>query len=171
MKDKEQTVRTYSPMVYRLAFSLLKNREDAEDIHQEVFCKYLKTAIRFDSEEHAKAWFIRVTVNCCKNYWKSAWNRKRVDVEQDAENTSARGTSNINAFGTILQAEPDERSEKVIETVKTLPQKYRVVIHLFYYEELSVEEISRCLSQKPATVRTHLTRARAILREKLKEEI
>lgn len=133
---------------------------------EEVFCKYLESSIEFDNEEHAKAWFIRVTVNCCKNYWKSAWNRKRVDLKQ--ENMSG---DNIGAPATKMQAETDERSDKVIETVKTLPQKYRVVVHLFYYEDLSVEEISHYLSQKPSTVRTQLTRARAILREKLKEEV
>lgn len=69
-------IETYSDMVYRLAFAAVKNRFDADDIHQEVFVRYLKNVPVFQNAEHEKAWFLRVTINCCKNHWKSAWIRK-----------------------------------------------------------------------------------------------
>lgn len=152
----ENIIRKYSDTVYRLAFSLLKSQTEADDIHQEVFIRYLKSPVSFQSSEHAKAWFIRVTVNCCKNYWKSAWFRKRAPLEENAE---------------MPEEQPDDRQEALIERVKTLPRKYRVVIHLFYFEDMCVEEISQLLHKNPSTVRTQLTRARALLKEMLKEEI
>lgn len=145
-----EMIRKYSPMVYRMAYSLLKDQYDAEDIHQEVFEKYLKKRPRFESAEHEKAWFLRVTVNSCKNLWKTAWRQKVVSLEEEM------------ADG-VVQDKPDE----IIDIVKQLPQKYRIVIHLFYYEELTIEEIAKVLNAKPSTVRTHLTRARAKLKELL----
>ncbi|MBR1931151.1 MAG: sigma-70 family RNA polymerase sigma factor [Lachnospiraceae bacterium] len=141
-------------MVYRMAYSLLKDRYDAEDIHQEVFMNYLKRRPRFESDEHAKAWFLRVTINACKNVLKTAW-RKRVvslgETDLDRLEVSEEGAG--------------EALDDIAAMVKRLPQKYRIVIHLFYYEELSVLEIAEILHAKPSTVRTQLTRARAKLKE------
>lgn len=157
----QQTIELYSPMVYRLAYSLVKNRADAEDIHQEVFVKYIKKAPCFESSEHEKAWFIRVTTNLCKNWWKSAWQRRITFLSEYEE-------ADREVF--LSQSFREEHFE-IMEIVRTLPQKYRAVIHLFYYEQLSVEEIAGILALKPSTVRTHLTRARQRLSELLKEDI
>ena len=158
----QNKIKTYSPMVYRLAYSLVKNRVDADDIHQEVFIKYIKYKPCFESAEHEKAWFIKVTTNQCKNWWKTAWRRKMVSLsEYEEEDRNMAG----------LQDKEADTDSDIIEIVKTLPQKYRVVIHLFYYEQLSVEEISGILGLKASTVRTHLTRARKRLSEMLKEDI
>ena len=73
----EEVIRRRSDMVYRLAFSLVKSKADAEDIYQDVFMQYIKRGPVFDSHEHEKAWFVRVTVNRCKNHWKSPWVRRR----------------------------------------------------------------------------------------------
>ena len=154
----QKVIEKYSPMVYRLAYSLVKNRADADDIHQEVFLKYMKYRPRFESEEHEKAWFIRVTTNQCRNWWKTAWRKRIVSLSEYKEEDD---TQNFSV----------EKNEDIIETVKLLPRKYRVVIHLFYYEELSVEEISNILGRKASTVRTQLTRARKQLSELLKEDI
>ena len=157
----QQTIELYSPMVYRLAYSLVKSRADADDIHQEVFVKYIKYEPCFENAEHEKAWFIRVTTNLCKNLWKSAWKR-RISFLSEYEDEDWEG---------VLSKSVHEEVNDIIETVRTLPQKYRIVVHLFYYEQLSVEEIAKILALKPSTVRTHLTRARQQLSRLLKEDI
>lgn len=159
--NSKRTIETYSPMVYRLAYSLVKSRTDAEDIHQEVFLRYLKYKPCFKSEEHEKAWFIRVTMNLCKNLWKMVWRRRIVSLSEYEEDR----------VSSSLQEQEPGAEDNIIAVVKTLPQKYRVVIHLFYYEELSVDEIAWVLDLKPSNVRTQLTRARKKLGELLKEEI
>lgn len=147
-------IEKYSPVVYRMAYSMVKNTQDAEDIHQEVFLKYLAKRPEFEGEEHTKAWFLRVTINLAKNMWKTAWRQRVVSLgDVDREETEAQ-----------------QEEDKLIETVKRLPQKYRTVVHLFYYEEYSLEEIADILKAKPSTVRTWLTRARQKLKELLKED-
>ena len=74
--DDIKTIQKYSDMVYKLAYSMVKDQYDAEDIHQEVFIKYIDKSPNFESEEHEKAWFLRVTINLVKNLWKSAWKQK-----------------------------------------------------------------------------------------------
>lgn len=151
-----ETIEKYSFMVYRLAYSLVKNKSDAEDIHQEVFVRYITSKPIFENAEHEKAWFIRVTTNLCKNLWKTAWKRKVISLSEYEERIE-------NGIG--------YKEDSIIDVVKLLPQKYRVVIHLFYYEEMSIEEISKVLDLNPSTVRTHLTRARRKLGKILEEDI
>ena len=154
--DDLEVIEKYSNAVYRMAYSLVKNKYDADDIHQEVFAIYIVKRPKFENAEHERAWFMRVTVNLCKNLWKTAWRRKVVSLDEDFE-------ENIE-----MAAEP--KDDGIIEVVRMLPFKYRTVIHLFYYEELSIKEISEILKMKPSTVRTHLTRARAKLKELLEKE-
>lgn len=158
-EERIEFVKKYSGMVYRLAYSLVKNRSDADDIHQEVFVRLFKSQPVFENQEHEKAWLIRVTTNLCKNLWKTAWKRRVVSLsEWDKECAE--------------DSDPFEREEdSVIGVVKSLPEKYRVVIHLFYYEEMSVEEIAGVLGMLPSTVRTQLTRARRKMRKILEEDI
>ncbi len=151
-----------SDMVYRLAFSMVKSVQDAEDVHQEVFIRYIRTNPLFESREHERAWFIRVTTNLCKNLWKSAWRQKMVSMD------SLEETQEGNAY---VQQSLNEEEELLVETVKRLPFKYRMVVHLFYYEEMSLEEIAQALNLKSSNVRTRLTRARKMLREWLKEDV
>jgi len=154
--DDLEIISKYSDTVYRMAYSMVKNRYDADDIHQEVFVRYIRKRPKFESTEHENAWFLRVTINLCRNLWKTAWRRKVVSMEEDFVDETEM---------------PEETAEdQVIEAVKSLPQKYRVVIHLFYYEEMSIEEISEVLHAKPSTVRTHLTRARAKLKGLLEND-
>ena len=151
-----ETIEKYSLRVYRLAYSLVKNKSDADDIHQEVFVRYITSKPAFENAEHEKAWFIRVTTNLCKNLWKTAWKRKVISLSEYEERIE-------NGIG--------YKEDSIIDVVKLLPQKYRVVIHLFYYEEMSIEEISKVLDLNPSTVRTHLTRARRKLGKILEEDI
>lgn len=168
--DDLYIINKYSDMVYRMAYSLVKNKYDAEDIHQEVFVRYIGRKPKFESEDHEKAWFLRVTINLCKNLWKTAWRQKVISLGEDLEeNVEALNTmDNRNSMNGMETTESAEENA-LIDAVKKLPQKYRVVIHLFYYEELSIDAISKVLQMKPATVRTHLTRARAKLKRMLEE--
>ncbi len=138
----------YSRMLIKLAFTYVKNIADSEDIIQDVFVSLMKRGNGFESEEHEKAWLIRVTINKCKNHLKSSWNRLKVPLEEDI---------------TYL---PKEQSE-VLALVLDLPKKYRTVIHLFYYENYSMNEIAKMLSKKPATIGTWLSRGRNLLKIKL----
>lgn len=138
----------YSTMLIKLAFTYVKNMSDAEDITQDVFVSLIKRGSCFESEEHEKAWLLRVTINKCKNRLKSSWNRLNVPLEED------------------ISYLPEEESE-VLVTVLNLPPKYRTVIHLFYYENYSMNEIAKLLGKKPATIGTWLSRGRTILKSKL----
>ena len=148
---EEEIIKQYSDMVYRLAFARMGTRHDADEIFQEVFLRFIKKKPVFHEEEHCKAWFIRVTINCSKSFWSSSWFRNVQPIDDDI------------AFETKEDVDLHHELQK-------LPPKYREVIHLFYYEEMSIEEISNALDRKNSTVRTQLTRARAILKTFIKEE-
>ena len=148
----DEIIDKYSKTVYRLAFARTKNRADAEDITQEVFLSYLKNAPVFIDEEHEKAWFLKVTVNKTNSLFSSAWFRK---TEQLDENLSSPEKSYLS---------------EVLQAVMRLTEKYRTVIHLFYYEDLSVSQISEVLSLKQTTIKSQLSRAREMLKDYLSEE-
>lgn len=158
----EKVIRRNSETVYKLAYSLVRTRADADDIYQEVFLRYVRKAPAFESGEHERAWFMRVTINCCKNLWKSPWMQRRSVLENDALEREA--------LYERTACEIADEDQILIETVRQLPEKYRVVIHLFYYEEMSVEEIGKITKSKASTVRTRLTRARRQLKSMLKEK-
>lgn len=145
----DEVIEKYSKTVYRLAFAQVKSKHDADDVFQEVFLRYIRKNIEFDSEEHRKAWLIRVTINCSKKFWSSAWFKKTVILED-----------------TIAFTMPQEND--LHYALVELPSKYRMVLHLFYYESLRTDEISKILKVKPSTVRMQLTRGRTMLKEKLK---
>ena len=139
-------------MLLRVAYSQLNNRTEAEDAVQEVLLKYMEKAPVFQSEEHEKAWLLRVTINHCKNHLASAWFRKRADLDEG-----------IPAL--------DNEELEVVSAVAALPAKYRAVVHLYYFEGYSTKEIAEILHSRPNTVSSRLSRARALLAKALKEEI
>lgn len=157
MEAAEKSIRQYADMVYRLAFARTGNKSDADDIFQEVFLRYLQETKPFESEEHKKAWLIRVTINCAKKQLSSVWFRRTESIEEHL------------AYLEQICETPEE--VEIWQEVERLKPKYRTVIHLFYYEEYSVEEIAKLLGQKPSTVRTWLTRARQHLKRFLEEEV
>ena len=148
--DFEDIVVKYSDMVYKIAYAKVGNRSDADDIFQNVFLKYLNNKKPFINEEHRKAWLIKVTVNCSKSLFSSAWFKRTVPLTNEEP----------------VYIEPE--SLELHNVVMKLPSKYRVVIHLFYYEDMSIKQISETLKIKPSTVRAQLTRARNLLKDKLK---
>ena len=135
----------------RLCLIRLKNEADTEDIFQNVFLKYALSCVDFESAEHEKAWFIRVTINACKDLLKSFFRSRTVPLEELLEQP----------------AQVPRDYTDVLEAVLTLPQKYRDVVYLYYYEGYGAEEIGQLLRKSVNTVYTWLTRARKLLREKL----
>ncbi len=144
----------YSDMIYRIAYARTINRYDAEDIMENTFLKYIKCKKKFRDEEHRKAWLIKVTVNSCNSFFTSGWSRHRADLD-DAKDVSCS---------------PEFEKSEVYYAVEQLPEKYRVVIHLFYYEDMSIENITKILGTKESTVKSQLHRAREKLKDILKEE-
>ena len=147
--DTEQLFRAYADMVYRLAFLRTRSGADADDVLQEVFLRCLRAKPVWKDAEHQKAWFLTVTINCTKSLLTSAWRRHTVP-EQDGVLTMM------------------ERDTDVYAAVLALPQKYRTVIHLHYYEGYSVAEIAGLTGLNENTVKSHLFRARDMLRQQLK---
>lgn len=156
----EEVMRAYADMVYRLALSRTGNPTDADDILQEVFLRYIRAGKTYRDEEHRKAWLIRITINCAKSFRTTAWSRRRSSAEPD-ENTGAEDP----------RIREIETKSEVYGAVLALPEKYRVVIHLFYYEDLSVASIAKAVGIGESAVKSRLSRARAMLREALGEEI
>ena len=144
-----ETLQKYSNMVRRICFMYLHNREDVEDVFQEVFLKLLQTNKAFENEEHRKAWLCRITINKCKDLCKTFW-RKNVYTIEDLE----------------IPFEDGAESE-VMHAVLSLPQKFKDVIYLFYYEDYTAKEIAALLNQKENTIYSNLHRARQLLKRKL----
>ncbi len=151
-EDAERAIELYSDTVRRICMVHLKNYSDTEDIFQTVFLKYVLHSQTFESEEHEKAWIIRVTINACKDLLKSFFRAKTVPLEQAAE---------------IAGKSPEDPGYDVLEAVLALPEKYKDVVYLYYYEEYSAVEISHILKKNVNTVYTLLARARNLLKEQL----
>lgn len=161
--DFEKVLELYGKTVYRLAYARTGSVHDAEDVLQEVFLRYAKNEITFNDENHRKAWLLKVTSNCSKSLVTSSWNRRRYDADIES--------GAVNGFDTISNAAEDaernSRNKLIRSAVLKLPEKYRAVIHLFYFEGMSVEEISRIEEISISSVKTRLHRARKILKEHL----
>lgn len=151
MKEEliEEKIRKYSNMIYRLAFSMLKSKDDSEDIYQDVIIKFFNNIDTFKSEEHEKAWLIRVTINECNSLHRKGWFKNSAELDEEIP---------------YLDKETDE----VFYVVAELPVKYRTVIYLFYYEDYKVSEISKILDTNESTIKSQLSRAREMLKQKLK---
>lgn len=156
-KDEMEKILTeYGDMVYRMAYIQVKNRDVADDIYQEVWIRLIRQGNRIEPESHLKAWLLRTTINCCKDYWKSAWVQKIVgSMEKEVDE--------------VTMMEPDE-NHWVTECVQRLPQKYRTVIHLYYYEDYSQKEIAQLLGIKENTIASLLKRGRDRLKNMLEEK-
>ncbi len=154
MRSAEETNRAidrYGDMIRRICMVHLKNYADTEDIFQTVFLKYVLSSVVFESEEHEKAWLIRVTLNACRDLIKSFFRSRTVPLQEAL---------------TVEQDIPEDDRE-ILKAVLTLPPKYKDVVYLYYYEEYSAKEISHILKKNVNTVYTLLSRARGLLKEKL----
>ena len=158
----------YSDMVFRIAYLQTKSQAQAEDIHQDVFLALVQYSDRIRDEEHLKAWLSRVTQNACRKHFRSFWIKRTVfyDDTLSKEQDTAPAGMEAQAEGRVEDAlEAAEEKAMLLEHVQRLPEKNRVVIHLFYYENLSVKEIAYSLGITEQNVKTRLSRARDQLRE------
>lgn len=146
----EEVFLRYRDTVYRLALARTGSTHNADDVLQDVFLRYVRSAPLFLDEEHRKAWLLRVTVNCCNSLMGSAWRRHTVPMD---ENMGAR---------------PKEQSD-LWDTLQSLSPTLRTVIHLFYYEDRSVRDIAEILGISESAVKVRLHRARNKLRDLLEE--
>lgn len=150
-QDVSRAIGQYADTVRRLCMVYLKNEADTEDIFQTVFLKYALSDAAFESEEHEKAWIIRVTINACRDLLKSFFRSRTVPLEEIAH----------------LTAEVSGDSRWVLEAVLALPRQYRDVVYLHYYEGYTAAEIGEILRKNPNTVYTLLHRAREMLKKSL----
>ena len=152
-EERARAVERWGDMVWRLALARTANVQDAEDVFQEVFLRFFRHEDELQSDEHRKAWLIRCTVNRANSLLSSPWRRKTVPLEVAA------------------QVGVEDQYREVYSAVLSLPARYRAVIHLHYFEGLSVAEIAGTLNLPEGTVKSQLSRGRAFLRDLLNEEV
>ncbi|MBR5112446.1 MAG: sigma-70 family RNA polymerase sigma factor [Clostridia bacterium] len=150
----ETVVEKYKQPLFAAAFGVCRNADDADDAVQDAFIKYYQSDKEFDDEKHLRAWLIKVTVNRSKDIISSFWKRNRVSWEDYME--------------TVTFEMPEDRD--LFSAVMKLDDKYRTVIHLFYYEEYSVKEIADILGSRESTVKSQLSRGRLQLKMMLSED-
>lgn len=141
-------VHTYSPLLLRTAFLYLKNTADAEDAVQDVFLALWQRQPRFENEAACKAWLYKAVCNRCKDQLRSGWLRHRAPLTED------------------LSYLPQEQSD-LMDALLSLEEKYRIPLHLHYYEGYTISEIAAILKLPPNTVGSRLYRGRALLKQKL----
>ena len=152
--NAEETIRRFAGMVYRLAYAKTGSRSDADDVFQEVFLRYVRKRPMWESDDHAKAWFLRVTVNCANSLLASPFRRRSVPLLEESAVPPPR----------------PEAGADLARAVSRLPRAYREVVHLFYYEDYSCAQIAAVLHRREATVRMQLTRARRLLQQMLEAD-
>lgn len=141
----------YGDRLYAAAFNITRQRQDAEDAVQEALLRLYKSDKEFESEEHVKAWLIRVTINIAKSTCTSFWHRNRVPYEDYMEEIPFE----------------DDSDRDLMEAVLSLPEKYRIIVHLYYYEGYKTREIADTLKLSENTVKTRLLQSRKLLKTKL----
>ena len=151
---------TYSEPIVRLCFSYVRNMHDAEDIAQDTFCEIIKRKPVFTDENHEKAWLIRTAVNKCKNHLKSGWVSKTSSIDDNLSSPA------LGCEDSAL----DDTSRAVYDAVMDLPEKYRTVIHMYYYMGLSIAEIAKANNIAAASAGTRLARGRTLLKKKLGDD-
>lgn len=138
--------------VYKVCFMYVKNKHDAEDLTQTTFLKYYKSNKVFESEQHEKNWFLLTASNTCKNHFKTWWNKSTLLTEDFTIATNDLNKENL-------------------EIILTLPNKYKMLIYLYYYEGYKSKEIAKMLNKNESTIRSDLHKAKKILKEKLRSEL
>ena len=153
-RSVDDAFREYGDRVFAAAFQICGNRADADDVVQDTFVKYYTLDREYESEAHLKAWLLRVAINRAKDVAGSFWRRNTVSWEEYMDELDFAAPEDSRLFQAVMQ----------------LPRKYRVPIHLHYYEEYSVEEIAKLLGSRPGTVKSQLSRGRKLLKSMLTEE-
>ena len=151
--ETQALAETYRDRLFAAAFQVCGNAADAEDAAQEALLRYHISEKQFESEQHIRAWLLRVAINCAKNLSRSFFRRNTVPLETYME---------------TLEFDSGE-SREIFREVMSLPEKYRLVIHLYYYEDYTVAEIGRILGLTESNVKVRLSRGRQQLKKALQE--
>ena len=150
----EDLIREYKNPLFAVAFSVCKSASDADDVVQDTFMKYHFSKKQFSSREHIRAWLLRVAINKAKDVNRSFWKQKSTSIEDYVDTLEFQ----------------DHEDKDLLTDVLALPEKYRIVIHLYYYEDYSVAEIAELLNLSESNVKIRLSRGRSMLKAKLEEE-
>ncbi|TCZ78915.1 sigma-70 family RNA polymerase sigma factor [Paenibacillus albiflavus] len=148
----EKIYQRHVDTVYRLCYMYLRNAADAEDAVQSVFLKLLGREMSFSDSEHAKAWLVVATRNYCKDFLKSWWKTRRVRLDKLPE---------------LARQADKETTTDMLEKLLKLPEKYKTVLYLYYYENYAVKEIAAMLGRKESTVQTQLAAGRKRLKTEM----
>ena len=150
----EDLIREYKNHLFAVAFSVCKSASDADDVVQDTFMKYHFSKKQFSSREHIRAWLLRVAIYKAKDVNRSFWKQKSTSIEDYVDTLEFQ----------------DHEDKDLLTDVLALPEKYRIVIHLYYYEDYSVAEIAELLNLSESNVKIRLSRGRSMLKAKLEEE-
>jgi len=150
-----ELIEQYGDDVYRVAFAILKSKELAEDIFQETFLRVCRSYSSYRGESSEKTWIISIAVNLCRDYMRSAWKKRVVVTDEFAAYSSESHTENL--------IEKRSEREELMKAIMNLPDKFREVVILYYYQELSIEDIARALRIPQGTVKSRLFKARNLL--------
>ena len=150
--DIETLISQYGDMLFRLCLIMLKNESDAEDAIQETYIKYFQKAPLFDSKEHQKAWLIRVATNKCRDMLRFRVRHPQIDDED------------------ISKFIPDSSDSGILEALTMVPEKYRLVLTLYYIEEYRIEDIANIIGRSSSAVKMRLQKGRKLLEEIYRKE-
>ena len=151
--ETQALAKTYRDRLFAAAFQVCGNAADAEDAAQEALLRYHISEKQFESEQHIRAWLLRVAINCAKNVSRSFFRRNTVPLEDYMDSLEFDSGA----------------SREIFREVMGLPEKYRLVIHLYYYEDYTVAEIGRILGLTESNVKVRLSRGRQLLKKALQE--
>ncbi|MGN4817456.1 sigma-70 family RNA polymerase sigma factor [Bacillus cereus group sp. MYBK139-2] len=159
----DEIMNKYGQEVLQLVYSYVNNKEIAEDVTQDIFMKCYKSLHTYKGKSNVKTWLWRIAINQCKDYIKSWYNKKVIVTEDES---AYMGVQNDSVEQTVMQNAEDR---ELASAVMNLPIKYREVIYLFYYEELSIKEIATVIEIKENTIKTRLKKAKELLKKGLEE--
>lgn len=149
----DKIVDKYSDLVYKLAFARTRGEYYTEEVYQEVFLRYIKSKPKFNDENHEKAWFIKVTINCSNSFFQLINKFKHEEIRDDMKENIGNREDDLYDLKFYLDK---------------LPLKYRTVIHLFYYEDMKSKDIANFLGKNESTIRMQLKRGREMMKELIK---
>lgn len=149
----ELIVNTYGDMLYRLCYVILKSESDAEDIVQETFIKYIEKKQVFKDDEHTKAWLITVAKNKCRDMLRYKQRHSHIDIDN------------------IKEVSAQSSDIGILEILMTLPEKFCLVLLLYYVEEYQIEEIAKIIGRTPSAVKMRLQKGRKLLKDKYRKEV
>ncbi|UOE95004.1 sigma-70 family RNA polymerase sigma factor [Alkalihalobacillus sp. LMS39] len=166
--DKEvmidHLINEYSDGLLHLVYTYVKNRTTAEDLTQEIILKCYEKSHQFHQHSSLKTWAYRIAINHCKDYVKS-WHYRKITLNEKIIHALPSKSKNIEEE-VIAKSEEDN----VTKAVMRLPIKYREIVFLHYYEELSLVEISNVSGVNLNTIKTRLKRAKELLKNEMKKE-